>query len=270
MTKPQKFLAIFFGVLLLYWAVLFTSRLQTSFWNYFFSFSFSLIPLIGGFAGMFFAKPWGLLKSAIGKAIFYISAGLFSWGVGSMIWSYYNFFQDVVAPYPSFADVGFILALPFWIAGIINLSKATGARFSLKNITGKLFILLSSVVLLIVSYYLLVVVARGGVIASNPQDTLKLFFDIAYPAGDILILILAVAVFGLSFKYFGGIYKISIYLLLLGFACMYIADFVFSYTTTIETFYNGNFGDLLFTVALSLITFGMLGFSEPLEESAKL
>ena len=47
---------------------------------------------------------------------------------------------------------------------------------------------------------------------------------------------------------------------------MYLADFVFSYTTTVGTFFNGNFGDLLFTFALFLITFGLLGFNSVLKE----
>ena len=41
---------------------------------------------------------------------------------------------------------------------------------------------------------------------------------------------------------------------------MTIADAVFSYTTTVGTFYNGQFGDLLLTTGLFLLTFGALGF----------
>lgn len=263
MNRHQKILTTYLGILIVYWVILALSGLQTSFWNYFYSFAFSLIPLIGGLVGMLLARPWGYLSSAIGKAILATSFGSFCWGAGSMIWSYYNFFFNISAPYPSLADVGFILAIPFWLIGMISLSKATGAKFGLKNMKGKIFLILASVALLVVSYYLLVIVARGGILTSSFDDLLKLFFDLAYPAGDVLILILAVAVFGLSFEYFGGIYKVSIYTLLAGFAVMYLADFIFSYTTTIETFYNGNFGDLVFTLALYLITVGVFGFSKP-------
>ena len=76
----------------------------------------------------------------------------------------------------------------------------------------------------------------------------------------MVILTLALVVFGLSFKYFGGKYKVPIFSLLAGFAVMYFADFVFSYTTTNNTFFNGDVGDMLFTVALFLMTFGVLGF----------
>ena len=43
---------------------------------------------------------------------------------------------------------------------------------------------------------------------------------------------------------------------------MFFADFIFSYTTTVGTFYNGNFGDLIFTVGLFLLSYGVLGFSK--------
>lgn len=260
LTIYQKLLSAYGLALMIYWVILSGTDLQTDFWNYFYSFSFSLIPLFGGILGLSLSKPWGFLDSAIGRAIFYISAGSLSWGLGSMFWSYYNFFMNDPMPYPSLADVGFVLALPFWCLGIFNLSKATGAKFGLKYIKGRIFFGIVPLLIVGFSYYFLVVVARGGVLTQAFNDYTKLFFDLAYPLGDVIILTLAVVIFGLSFKYFGGVYRYSIYALLMGFAVMYAADFIFSYTTTNETFYNGNFGDLVFTVALFLITFGVFGF----------
>lgn len=267
LTVAQKLLSAYLLLLVIFWVFLQQSGLQTSFWNYFYSFAFSLIPLLGGIYGLFLAKPWGFLDSSIGRAICYISLGLFSWGVGSMIWSYYNFFERLAAPYPSVADVGFIAAIPLWIVGVVNLSQATGVRFALQNIKGKLFLLIVPILIFIVSYYLLVYVARGGVISESTDDLMKLFFDFAYPIGDVAILALATVILGLSLNYFGGLFKVPIIALLAGFGVMYLADFVFSYTTTIETFYNGNFGDLLFTLALFLMTFGVLGFNNLKGES---
>lgn len=261
-NKYQKVLLFYVALLLIFWVVLFFSHETNSFWNYFYSFAFSLVPLIAGFVGCFLAKEWGWFKSAVGKAVFFISLGSFSWGAGSMVWSYYNFFKNISAPYPGFADIGFVLSLPLWVLGVINLSKATGAKFSLKKKRGKVLLFMLPVVVIIASYYLLVVVARGGVLLSidNGFD-LKLLLDLAYPIGDVVILSLALLIFGLSINYLGGFYKYSILAILFGFGVMYVADFVFSYTTTLETFYNGNFGDLIFTLALSLISLGTLGFT---------
>ena len=261
LTLHQKILSGYLVILILFWILLKFSGQTTSTWNYLYSFLFSLIPLLGGLVGIFLARQWGNLTSAIGRMILFTSIGSFCWGAGSMVWSYYNFFYQISAPYPSIADIGFILALPFWAAGMINLSKATGVRFALQNIRGRLFLGVVPVIVTAFSYYFLVTVARDGVISDSYNNLLKLFFDFAYPLGDVLILTLVVIIFGLSFKYFGGGFRFAVFAILLGFAVMYLADFIFSYTTTTETFYNGNYGDLVFTLALFLITFGVFGFS---------
>jgi len=261
LNKYQKLLSVYTVLLLIFWIVLFFSQQTDSFWNYFYSFAFSLVPLVAGFIGCSLAKEWGGFKSAIGKAVFLISLGSFSWGAGSMIWSYYNFFIDVPAPYPSLADIGFVLALPLWILGIVSLSKATGAKFNLKKVGGKIFLFVLPIIVVIASYYLLVTVARGGVLSMSDTLDLKLLLDFVYPLGDVVILALALLIFGLSINYLGGLYKHSILAILFGFGVMYFADFVFSYTTTLGTFYNGSFGDLIFTLALSLISFGTIGFT---------
>ena len=41
---------------------------------------------------------------------------------------------------------------------------------------------------------------------------------------------------------------------------MFIVDSLFSYTTTMNTYYNGSPVDLLFVSGLFLLTFGILGF----------
>src|SRR3990167_2932601 len=111
----QKILTLYLIFLLIFWVILYFSGETTSFWNYFYSFAFSLVPLIAGFGGLFLAKRWGFFRSAIGRAVFFISLGSFAWGSGSMIWSYYNLVENIAAPYPSLADFGFVLSLPFWI-----------------------------------------------------------------------------------------------------------------------------------------------------------
>lgn len=265
MNRRQGFLVIYMLALVVYWVVLFKNNASAlpkdSDWNYFFSFAFSLIPLIGGFVGIFVSRGWGWLKSAIGRAIFFLSFGLFTWGAGSMVFSYYNFFKDVAAPYPGFADIGFILSIPLWTIGVINLSKATGARFALKALLQKMLLIVIPLAVLAASYYLLVIVARGGVLSAAEGDKLKLFLDLAYPSGDVIILTVALVIFGLSLRFFGGLYKFAILSILLGLSGMYFADFMYSYTTTTETFYVGQFGDLLFALALFFMTLGVFGFA---------
>lgn len=258
----QKIIGAYIGIVLLFWVVLQFTGSKSGTLNYTYSFMFGLIPFFGGIVGMMRAKLWGGLRSALGKAIFFISLGLFWWGFGENIWSYYNFFEGVAAPYPSLADIGFAQSIFFWVIGAFFLAQASGAWFAFrKSKKAKLFALVAPLLLLVASYYLLVVVARGGTLVPADEPPLKVLLDIAYPLGDFLAATFALVVFTLSYRYFGGFYKRSITLILAGLAVMYFADFVFSYTTTTGTFYNGNWGDLMLTTGLSLLTFGVLGFA---------
>lgn len=263
----QKICSAFLGLLFIFWILLYLNGSKEGFYNYLYSFLFGLIPLTSGSVAMVKSRLWGGFGSAVGKAVFFIGLGLFCWGVGEAIWSYYNFFLHVPAPYPSLADIGFAPSIFFYGLGAIFLSKATGAKYGLRNKVAKVFVILAPVVLLAISYYLLIVVARGGTLVPEGEDSLKAFFDIVYPLGDFLSLVISVIISGLSFKYFGGKYLFDIISILLGLAVMTFADAVFSYTTTIQTYYNGNWGDLMLTIGLFLLSFGVLGFCSKLKES---
>lgn len=259
-NRYQKILILYFVLVVIFWATLFFNHQTSGIYNFLYSFLFSLIPLLGGLLGMFGSKIWGGLNSHIGKAIFFLSLGLLLWGAGSMVWSYYNIVAQIDMPYPSLADLGFAPSIFFYGLGGFYLSKATGAKFGLRNKAAKLFVTLAPLIILAVSYYILVVVARGGVLVPDGESLLKTVLDIAYPLGDFVSLTIAIIVSGLSFKYLGGKYLPDIVAILIGLAVMYVGDFVFSYTTTVGTFYNGNYGDLILTIGLFLLTFGALGF----------
>src|ERR1700722_3328613 len=94
----QKSVAWYFAVMVVFWAWLFLTHHKGGNLNYWYSFLFGLIPLLGGIAGMIRANIWGGLRSSLGKAVFFVSLGLVLWGFGETIWSYYNFFKHVPAP----------------------------------------------------------------------------------------------------------------------------------------------------------------------------
>ena len=262
LTVPQKICFAFYILLVIFWIILFFSGLKTSFYNYLYSFLFGLIPLIGGFVAMINSRVWGGFRSAVGKSVFYIGLGLLCWGFGETIWSYYNFFLGEPAPYPSLADIGFAPSIFFYGLGTIYLSRAIGAKYGLRNLYAKIFTAIAPIIILAVSYYLFVTVARGGILVPPDETLLKTILDIVYPFGDFLALAIAIIISGLSFRYLGGRYVFDVVSILSGLAVMTIADAVFSYTTTTGTFYNGQFGDLLLTTGLFLLTFGVLGFYE--------
>lgn len=258
----QKTVSWFFVALVIFWAYLLLTNHKSGTLNYWYSFLFGLIPLLSGILGMIKSSIWGGLKSSLGRAVFFVSLGLALWGMGESVWSYYNFFKGVPAPYPSLADIGFAPSIFFWILGTAYLSRATGALLVLKRSTkAKIITVLLPLILLVPSYYVQVQIAKGGVLVPEGETLLKTILDVAYPFGDFLALLFAALVAILSYRYFGGIYKRAVYYLLGGLAVMYCADSIFSYTTTKGTYYNADWGDLLLTFGLFLISVGILAFA---------
>ena len=261
----QKFFLSFYFVIVALWVYIQLTGStganagQINFW---YSFLFGLIPFFGGLIGMIQSRIWGRFNSVLGKAVFFFSLGLFLWGFGENIWSYYNFFRAEPAPYPSIADIGFAPSIFFWILGTFYLAKASGATYAFRKAAwAKVFAYIVPLILFLISYHVLVNVARGGVLVPEGETPLKVVLDIAYPLGDFLALTFALVVFTLSRKYLGGLYRGAVAAVLLGLGIMYFGDFSFSYTTTAGTFYNANWGDLLLASGNFFMTFGILGFA---------
>jgi len=217
-----------------------------------------IIPFVGGILGLKNSMSWGGRKSIMGRSSLFLSSGLIAWASGMIAWNYYIFFTNIEIPYPSFADVGYVLGLLFFIIGISILSKAIGVKFALRNIQGKILLFIIPVIVIIISIYLLINIARGGVLIDISGSYLKLFFDLLYPLGDVVILTVISLVYFLSKDILGGKYKFPVLILLTGFLVFYISDFMFSYTTTNGTYFNGHLVDFLFTTSMFILSAGLL------------
>jgi len=267
MLKNRRLLLVAVGylVVLAYWVFLYLNHSKSTNANYYYGLVEAFYPFLMGLVGISTARLWGGRKSALGNALIFISLGVIAWGIGSIVWSYYAIRHIDEIPYPSLADVGYILAIPLWAYGMTKLAKTTGAKFGLKHPKKKILAVILPLILIAVSYYLLVIVARGGTLVSDTSTSqiLKVILDISYPAGDAIILTLAVLVFGLSSGYLGGRYKLPIYVLLSGFIVQYVADFTFSFSTTKGTYYNGHWADLFYPTALGLMMWGVNSIVPP-------
>lgn len=239
-----------------WWLFIFIQGIQETSANYAFSLFYSFLPLGWGVVGFLNGLRWGGLRSVVGRAVLSLSIGIFAWGIGNLIFAYYNLVLHIPVPYPSIADASFILIYPFSILGMTYLFRAVGASLALRSMYGKLMFLLIPIFAAIISYYLLFIIARGGEIVYE-GDLLKLFLDISYPTGSALVAMLATIVYGLSFKFLGGFFRMPIILILLGFISNYFADFLFSYTTTTGTYFVGMWVDLFYPTAFLLISLGL-------------
>jgi len=230
--------------------------------TYYFGILIGVLAITSGIIGLTKSKNWGYLSSYVGKAIIFLSAGLVTWGIGTLMIGYYNIALNQSYPYPSWADLAYIISWPLWFIGMFNLSKATGTRFQVKNWVGKLYAALIVIFASALSYYLLFVVARGGVFEINTENYLGLFFDFAYPIGGVVILTTSLLLLGLSANYLGGVFKAPIFLIIIGFVLNYIADVAFTYTNTLGTFYVSNWVDLIYLSVFFILGVGITLFDQ--------
>jgi len=263
----QRSIQILFAIYAIsipYWAwIQVTGQINTPH-NYIWSLIvLGILPVIGGIFGIILSRKWGFLKASLGRAIFFLSAGVMAWGIGSVIWAYYNLVLGVEVPYPSFGDVGYLMSYPFYALGLINLGKGMGAYHKLKTRLGKVALVLVPVLGMAVTYFIFISIARGGEFDYQDSSLLKILFDIGYPLGDATVVTAIGLIYGLSYKVFGGKFKWPINLLFAGQLLLYFGDFFFSYGTTQGTYYIGNLNDLLFVHALFLIAVGVNALNIP-------
>jgi len=218
----------------------------------------TILPIIGGYFGVKKADVWGGLKSAVGRGMIFISLGTVSWGFGMVVWNYYLFSQNIEVPYPSLADLFFILIWVFWTYGMSQLGNVSGMKIGFKNHWKRIIVFIIPPIVILISYYLLLVIPKEGIDLTG--SFLQRVLSFLYPIGDMTILSIAILVFTLSYKILGGRFKNQIILLLSCFVLNYIADFIFVLTTSGESpsYFNGHFVDFMYTTIMFLVTFGVL------------
>src|SRR5438445_9967310 len=162
-----------------------------------------------------------------------IGASALSWGVGQAIWSYYELVKGQQTPFPSFADLGFLGAVPLAIAGVLFFpwvpSRATSLLRTILDallVAGSLFIISWATVL-------------GTVYRSGSGGLLAQLIGLAYPAGDIVIATIVLILASRAPKE----NRLPFVLLAGGLIANLLADSAFAYLTTTNTYGGGSTSD---------------------------
>lgn len=252
-SKVTLVLVYFYVFMLVYWYFMNLDGLQNTQVNFIFGFFLAFVPLIGAFCGFNVSRQWGFISSKLGKAVFYVSLGLFFWGLATLIFAYFNIVLQQDVPYPSLADVFYLLLYIFYTLGAYQLMHVVGAKQSVRSIHGKILLGLIPFLIFVLTYFLFI----RDVALSYEQLNLEFILDLAYPFLDSILLCFALLTLVLSFGQLGGKYRFAIYILLIGFVVEYFADFGFSFTTSAETFFVGNWVDLLFLTSTFLVSYSV-------------
>jgi hypothetical protein len=175
-----------------------------------------------------------------------LTAGLFLWLLGEITWTVYSLVLSVSIPYPSVADL-------FWIAGYLPLALALvwylvpfKEALSLKKVLAAT----ATGLLADVAVFMILI----GPVLGIGAEPLTQVFDLAYPVLDMALLGISIA--GMFMFLPGRISRFWIWLNL-GFIFIAIADLLFSYSTALGLYYDGNPLELFYFLGDSAILLGL-------------
>jgi diguanylate cyclase len=182
-------------------------------------------------------------------------AGLLAWAAGELIWSYYEVWLEYEqAPYPSWADVGYLI-FPVGAGAAVLLLAPSDRGQSQKRLLLDGIIVAASVFL--VSWVLVL----DSVFHAGGETTLALAVSLAYPIADVVIITIAWARAVAA-------YRASMGLLVGGLILIAVSDSVFAALTAIGGYSTGNLVDLGWIVGCGMLGMAALrSVGEPSVES---
>jgi diguanylate cyclase (GGDEF)-like protein len=177
-----------------------------------------------------------------------LGASCASWAAGEVVWCYYAVVRGVTVPFPSLADAGYLAAVPLFVAGLVTYPGAV--RKVSYRLRGLLDAAMITGSLLFVSWALIL----GPTFRSHQGGVLKQILAVSYPAGDALMVSLAliVAIGG------GRRDGVCLGLVMVGIGAFAIADSSFAYFTTLNSYGIGNSFDTGWVAGYFLIALGAL------------
>lgn len=179
-----------------------------------------------------------------------LSAGLIALCLGQACFVFYQFVRKIEAPFPSLADVFFVVSYPLLAAALVMFLRAyTASGFPVGPASERLWLAGGvTAVCLAIGYPILMPLVR------EPGEPLETTLNLLYPILDFLLLVPAVLLIRISLRFRGGaVWKVWA-TLLGGFVFLCAADTLFAYFSQLDR------ADLVDLVdATYLLAYGLLG-----------
>jgi hypothetical protein len=239
-NKKLFFISTYFIFVSAWFLLLQLNPNKETYFNYLINPAFAFIYFFAGFTSFTAGRTIGP-SITMGKALQAIGLGCFSYTAALLIWTAYTFFLGDSIPYPSLADVFFILFIPCILYGVLHILSLYGSIFSLGGMFKAVFV--ATIAFSIIFYF--VVLPTLSKDAPLPE----IFFDLLYPISDFVLMLIAAVGITLS----GGTYRKSLTLISFALLFQVAGDFFFSYRTSHSLYWNGDFSDYLFTISAFLL-----------------
>ncbi len=188
---------------------------------------------------------WSLLAAATG-----------AWSLGELLWARYDLFSTGAAPVLTWADVGYLGALPLAAAALLVHPALR------RPATGKARAVLDGLALGSALFFLSWTLLLGPLWHKTDLTKLGGLVTLAYPVGDVVVLLLIVLVIrGTSNRD-----RLDLWLLLAGLVAIACSDAVYGYLNEIKQYSTGNLVDVGWVAGYLAIALGARS-ARPLEDT---
>jgi hypothetical protein len=156
-----------------------------------------------------------------------------SWTLAEVIWGYYALILNIEVPVPSWADVGYLSAIPLTVAALVvhPATGGSGTRKARSVFDG----LVVATALMFLSWTLVL----GPLWRSADLSTWTGVVTLAYPFGDVVIVFFIV----LAIRGMTGGDRLSLWCLLAALLAMALSDSTFTYLTEVAKYTSGDLID---------------------------
>lgn len=210
-----------------------------------------LVLRIGGTSSVRSFDDLGTLAAAAVASIFCVRAGLLSsagsrrfwlllgaasiaWTAAESVWATYDLVLGVPVPVPSWADVGYLTAIPLAVAALASHPSIRRGRTRRARAT------LDGLAIATASLFLSWTLVLGPLWRHTELSSLGGVVAVAYPFGDVVMITLVLLVLRAA----GGSRRFSLLCVLGGVMAMALADSAYTYLREAGSYATGNVVDV--------------------------
>ncbi len=155
-----------------------------------------------------------------------LGCAMAAWTLAEVIWGYYALILDVEVPVPSWADVGYLSAIPLAVAALVVHPATRGSG------THKARSVFDGLVLATALMFLSWTLVLGPLWRTTDLSTWAGIVTLAYPFGDVVIVFFIV----LAIRGMTGTDRLSLWCLLGALLVMALSDSTFAYLTAVTNY----------------------------------
>nr|MDO8115416.1 hypothetical protein [Candidatus Sigynarchaeota archaeon] len=189
------------------------------------------------------------LSTKMGRIWLFLGLGMLCWFLGELIFTILDL-DPLGSPFPSIADIFYILAYPFLAIGLLIQTGLLKIKLSVKEIIGAIIVIVASAAVIFV-IVLLPLIEEWA----STTDLFGSFVEALYPVLDIFLLATVIFVY---VKLRHGKINSAWILILLGLVMMTVADTLYSSYPQDDPLIIFKLYDLAFFISYMLILSGSL------------